>query len=76
MINRNVTPRGSGMKEGKLFRTGHNTKVIIELDSIVEILKDELKDSQIKELKSILASNESSGEKKKTFVEKIKSSSL
>jgi len=67
---------GQVWRRVNFFRTGHTTKVIIELDSIIEILKDELKGSQIKELKSILASNESSDEKKKTFVEKIKPSSL
>lgn len=47
--------------------------VIIQLDVLVEILKDELKGVQIKELKSILESSVSSEEKKKSFVDKIKS---
>ncbi len=50
-----------------------STTISIQLDFLVEILKDELKGVQIKELKSILESSVSSEEKKKSFVDKIKS---
>lgn len=49
------------------------TNVSINLSFIVESLKDELKGSQVKELKAILESNEPEDVKKKSFIEKLKS---
>lgn len=49
------------------------TNVSIQLDFLVEILKDELKGGQVKELKAILASDETPEEKKRSFIGKIKS---
>ncbi len=48
------------------------TSISINLDILIDLLKDELKGSQIKELKAILESNESQEEKKKSFFDKIK----
>lgn len=49
------------------------TNVEVNLNLLVEILKDELKGSQVKELKTIIESNEEPEIRKKNFVEKIKS---
>lgn len=49
------------------------TNISINLDILIEIIKDELKGSQIKELKAIIESSESQEEKKKSFFDKIKS---
>jgi hypothetical protein len=50
-----------------------SSSVIINIDLILESLKYGLSGSQIEELKEILESNQESKEKKRTFVEKIKS---
>jgi hypothetical protein len=50
-----------------------SSSVIINIDLILESLKYGLSGSQIEELKVILESNQESKEKKRTFVEKIKS---
>jgi len=49
------------------------TNVSINLEFILDILKGELRTSEIEELKEILESSEEPKEKKKRFVEKIKS---
>lgn len=50
-----------------------STNISIQLDFLIEILKDELKGAQIKELKSILESEQPQNEKKISFIEKLKS---
>lgn len=50
-----------------------NTNVSINIEFVIDAIKDELKGSQVKELKEILASDAEPEEKKKSFVEKIKS---
>lgn len=49
------------------------TNTTIKLDFFIEIIKDELKGGQVKELKEILNSKEEILEKKKRFIDKIKS---
>jgi hypothetical protein len=49
------------------------TNITIKLDFLIEILKDELKGYQVKELKEILDSELDEKQKKKNFFEKIKS---
>jgi len=50
-----------------------STNVSINFEYIVEILKGELRNSEIEELKEILESKQDPKEKKKSFIEKIKS---
>jgi hypothetical protein len=50
-----------------------STNISIQLDFLVEILKDELKGGQLKELKGILESSDEPEEKTKRFINKIKS---
>jgi ABC-type ATPase with predicted acetyltransferase domain len=50
-----------------------STNVSIHLDFLVEILKDELKGGQVKELKAIIESDDEPEIKKKSFIDKIKS---
>jgi hypothetical protein len=50
-----------------------STNISIQLDFLVEILKDELKGGQIKELKGILESSDEPEGKTKRFIDKIKS---
>ena len=49
------------------------TNVNINLELFIEAMKDELTGGQVKELKAIIDSNEEPAQKKKSFVEKIKS---
>lgn len=49
------------------------TNVNIHLKLIIDAIKDELKGSQVKELQTILESNEEPEVKRKSFVDKIKS---
>jgi hypothetical protein len=49
------------------------TTVSIQIDFIIEVLKGELRTSEIEEVKEILGSNDEPKEKKKKFIEKIKS---
>lgn len=50
-----------------------STNISIQLDLLVELLKDELKGGQIKDLKAIIESDENLEIKKKSFIDKIKS---
>ena len=50
-----------------------STNISIKLDFLIEILKDELKGHQVKELKEILKSNDEVNTKKIKFIDKIKS---
>ncbi len=50
-----------------------STTITIQFDFLFELLKDELKGGQVKELKAIIESDEPAEEKKKSFIEKIKS---
>jgi hypothetical protein len=50
-----------------------STNVSIKLDFLIEILKDELKGYQVKELKEVLKSNDEVDVKKMKFIDKIKS---
>jgi len=50
-----------------------STQVSIKLDFILNAVKGELRDSEIEELKEILAKEEDPKEKKKRFIDKIKS---
>jgi hypothetical protein len=50
-----------------------STTISIQLDLLVELLKDELKGGQVKELKAIIESDENQEVKKKSFIDKIKS---
>lgn len=50
-----------------------STQVSISFEFFIEILRGELRTSEIEELKAILESNLEPKEKKKTFIEKIKS---
>lgn len=49
------------------------TNISISLDSLIEILKEELRSSEIEELKEILESKDEPKIKKKNFMDKIKS---
>jgi hypothetical protein len=49
------------------------TNTTIKLDFFIEIIKDELKGGQVKELKEILDYKDETVEKKKQFIDKIKS---
>jgi hypothetical protein len=49
------------------------TSVSINIDFIIDVLKGELRSSEIEEVKEILESEEEPKEKKKKFIEKIKS---
>lgn len=53
-----------------------STSVSIQLDFLIEALKDELKGAQVKELKAIIESDETPEVKRKSFVDKIKSFGL
>ena len=50
-----------------------STSISFQLDFLVEILKDELKGGQVKELKAILESSDEPEKKTKRFIDKIKS---
>ncbi|HJS00196.1 MAG TPA: hypothetical protein VJ780_04605 [Flavobacterium sp.] len=50
-----------------------STSVSINIDFIIDILKGELRNSEIEEVKEILESGEKPKEKKKKFIDKIKS---
>lgn len=50
-----------------------STNIEIQFDFIVDILKDELKGSQLKEILAILNSSEDNDQKKERLVDKIKS---
>ncbi|MCJ8288360.1 MAG: hypothetical protein HRT58_21945 [Crocinitomicaceae bacterium] len=50
-----------------------STNVNVNLELFIEAIKDELKGGQVKELKAILDGDEEPEQKKKSFVEKIKS---
>lgn len=50
-----------------------STSVNIDLKIILDVIKDELRGSEIEELKEILESKEEPKEKKKKFIDKIKS---
>lgn len=50
-----------------------STTISIQLDLLVELLKDELKGGQVKELKAIIELDENQEVKKKSFIDKIKS---
>lgn len=49
------------------------THISINIEFVIDAIKDELKGTQVKELKEILASDAEPETKKKSFVEKIKS---
>lgn len=49
------------------------TTVSVNIDFIIDVLKGELRASEIEEIKEILESNDEPKEKKKNFIEKIKS---
>lgn len=49
------------------------TSISINIDFIIDVLKGELRNSEIEEVKEILESKEEGKEKKKKFIDKIKS---
>lgn len=49
------------------------THININLEFLIDAIKDELKGGQVKELKAVLEGNEEPEQKKKSFTEKIKS---
>lgn len=63
-INVNVTQQNS---------QNQSTTVSINIDFVIDVLKGELRTSEIEEIKEILESNIEPKEKKKNFIEKIKS---
>jgi hypothetical protein len=65
--------RGININVNQHNNQTQTSHINIHLDFLVDILKDELKGSQIKELKTIIESNDSPEEKKKSFIDKIKS---
>jgi hypothetical protein len=50
-----------------------STSISINIDFIIDVLKEELRNSEIEEVKEILESKEELKEKKKKFIDKIKS---
>lgn len=72
-------PKPVGTKEvvkvdiNQINNQNQSTNVSIQLNFLIEILKDELKGGQIKELKAIIESDEAPEVKKKSFIDKIKS---
>lgn len=67
------TTNGLNVQVNQHNSQNQSTNVTVQLDFLVEILKDELKGGQVKELKAIIESNDEPKEKRKNFIAKVKS---